>query len=72
MNEDSLLTMLMAFAFIISFFVYYIMPVAGVVVGVVLLKKKPEKKALGITILLISIAVCAAVAVWKITDLQKY
>lgn len=62
----------MAFAFIISFFVYYIVPVAGVVVGVVLLKKKPEKKALGLTILLISIAVCVVVAVWKITDLQKY
>lgn len=70
MNEDSLLTIFMVLALIIQIFVYYLLPVAGVVAGIILLKK--EKKVLGKTILFISIAVCLVVAVWKITDITRF
>jgi len=56
----------------IAFIVVYLIPIAGVVTGCILLKKKPEKKLLGLTVLLISIAVCLAVAVWKINDIINF
>ncbi len=71
MNDDSLLTLFMAIAFVIVFVLVYIVPVAGVVTGSILLMKKPEKKALGLTILLLSIAVCIVVAIWKINDVMR-
>lgn len=65
--EPAIITRKLSFYYV---FVYYIDPVTGVVVGVALLKK-PEKKALGITVLFISIAICVAVALWKVNRYTK-
>jgi hypothetical protein len=52
-------------------FVRFILPIAGIVIGAILLNKKPNKKALGLTILIISILAFLAVAVWEIVQLSQ-
>lgn len=72
MNEDFLLTSVMIIVSVIMFVVIYLVPIAGVITGSVLLKKKPEKKAPGLAILLISITVCVVILVWKIIDVVNF
>jgi hypothetical protein len=56
----------------VLFAAVYVLPVAGAVVGVVLLKKKPAHRKIGLTILVMSLAVCALVAIWKTIDIINF
>ena len=68
MNDDPILTALMALSAVLMFAVIYILPVVGVIIGAILLKKQPEHRATGIVVLSVSIAACLAVAVWKVLE----
>ena len=67
--EDNLLTVLMIAVTAIMFIIVYLVPVAGVIMGSVLLKKRPQQKGIGLTVLLISVLLCVCVAVWKTLDI---
>lgn len=70
--NDSLLTALMIIVTIIMFAVVYLLPIAGIISGSILLKRKPKKKTLGLTILLVSAFLCLVVYVWKILDIINF
>lgn len=72
MNNDPLIFVTLIMMIIFGIVIYYVIPVAGVITGAVLLKKKPNKKALGLSILIISSMACVAVAVWKIIEFSLY
>jgi hypothetical protein len=67
MSNDPLLTVLFYMAFIITFVVVYLVPVAGVVTGSILLRKRPERKVLGLSVLSVSIVLCLVVAICKLS-----
>ena len=70
--EDTLLTIHMIAVTAIMFVIVYLVPVAGVITGSVLLKKRPQQKGIGLTVLLISVLLCVCVAVWKTLDIINF
>ena len=72
MNEDMIFTALMAVFAAVMFAAVYLLPAAGVVSGVVLMKKKPEYKGAWIALLSVSSLACAAVIIGKVLDIIKF
>ena len=66
MSEDTLLTILMFVFTAILFIAVYIVPVAGVVAGCIIWKKRPQQKVLGVSVFTISILFCLGMAAWRI------
>ncbi|MCL1852128.1 MAG: hypothetical protein FWF88_03735 [Peptococcaceae bacterium] len=51
---------------ILMFMIIYVLPLTGVIYGIVLLKRKRKRE--GVVILTISALVCTAVIAWRITQ----
>jgi drug/metabolite transporter (DMT)-like permease len=72
MNEDILLTMLMYAMIAIMFVIIYLLPIAGIIVGVVLLKKKPKNNPVALLITIVSSVIFTGIIVWKVFDIIEF
>jgi hypothetical protein len=72
MNEENLTTLMFALFALIAFVAVYIMPVAGLIVGGVLLKKTKGKSLAGKIFLCVFGLMFFAVIAWRIWDWAHY
>jgi ABC-type transport system involved in multi-copper enzyme maturation permease subunit len=72
MNDDLLLTVLFWLAALVGFAAIYLVPVATVAIGCLLLKGRPNKRAPGLVVLAIGALLCAGVILWRVLDFLSY
>jgi hypothetical protein len=68
MNDDAMLTLAFWVVAIVLFVVIYLIPIALLVTGLVLWRKKPHTKTLGVTLTVLGGALCLAVAIGRISE----
>jgi uncharacterized membrane protein len=72
MSDDPLLTLLFWLVAIVMFIGVYLVPVALTATGALLLKKRPQKRTLGLILLVVGALLCLGVILWRIFDFLSY
>jgi hypothetical protein len=67
MDDDSLLTLVFWVVAIVGFVVFYLIPIAILVIGIVLWRKVPESKT-GLVLSVIGAVLCSSVVIWRISE----
>jgi hypothetical protein len=72
MNDDPLLTLLFWLTAIVGIVVIYLVPIATVITGCLLLRSRSDKRTLGLFVLAVGILLCAGVILWRVFDFLSY
>ncbi|MCL2110156.1 hypothetical protein FWH30_01045 [Microgenomates group bacterium] len=68
MNNDPILTLGFYAITIFLFVIVYLLPVTTIITGIVLLRKKPKNKSLGLAVTIIGVVLLLGVLIWKVAN----